>query len=307
MNCDFEKKKSAKRRSEKKDDVQQGPSYMNMAYHNKKDNARMRRRRDEDGDLVELDFSKIKTSEKSEPLKEEIKKENETEKKEPQEPRAATSDSGTTQEQLIDENPREKSENDALQTQDVKNSDDTEQSHMEANQVMTQRSESPVGGDIDVFLSIGDYTKDSDTEVNLQEGKSVQVLEQTDGGWWLVRTQSLSIGWAPSNFLEQITPEELKRRKALGLEPPDRPPLRPPKSSRVHKKALEICHERKFWSFVSKNGKNATCSINDDVNINYFSNGEVEQATNENRLVESRDRWECDETGTCKKETNTKL
>lgn len=270
MNCDFDKK--TKKRSGKRRSGKANPSYMNMAYHNKRENERMRRRKDEYGDLVELDFTK--------------KPENEQKQEKYID--------GPVEVYVTREDSEEKSDKpiNSGEPIDDLNEGPASEAHME--------------DDSDMFLPIGDYSKDSDIEVNLQEGKSVQVLQQNDGGWWLVRTQSLSIGWAPSNFLEKITPKELQKRKELGLETPQLPPLRPPKSNRVHKKGLEICHERKFWSFVRKNGKEAaTCSIiDDDVNINYF--GDDGKPLDKDNPGEDKS-IVCDDTGACFMQTNTKL
>lgn len=289
--------KKAGKGSRGNNNVPQGHSYMNMNFH-QKNAQRMRRTKDNDEDFVEIDFSKMKTSDQEE-TKSDDKVENE-EREEKPEP-----DTVHVQENLTSVQRKKQVNLPNLVIVDDEPVDDDKPSHIEDNKAMNP-SDSYNNG-VEVFLSMGDYTKDAETEVNLAEGQSVEVLEQTDGGWWLVRTQSLSTGWAPSNFLEKIEPEEFERRKALGLEPPERPPLRPPKSPYVHKKADQICSERKFWSFVSKNGKDATCSIVDDEN----NNGDDKEASQagEESVGERDDKWICDpETGVCKLERlDTKL
>ena len=54
------------------------------------------------------------------------------------------------------------------------------------------------------FYAIDSYEKQDNEEVNLQENAEVEVLRESEGGWWLVRTSSHSVGWAPSNFLEKV-------------------------------------------------------------------------------------------------------
>ncbi|EDO39299.1 predicted protein, partial [Nematostella vectensis] len=54
-----------------------------------------------------------------------------------------------------------------------------------------------------IYYVIGEYNKDDDSEVSLKEGETVEVLEQSEDGWWLVRTQNFSVGWAPSNYLDK--------------------------------------------------------------------------------------------------------
>ena len=272
INLEFHKKEKANAKKKKKEalkeeEEEKGPSYINMEFH-KKNEQRGRRRRDDDEDLVEIDFGKMKdlTGNKEEGnirkdgMKVEMTREN------------SLSDSDDGYEYPPSSKPR-----------DTRNILKEELGHGPENGTNTNKPHKRPKPDLarlklpectdntaevtsgnNMFLAIGDYAKESDREVTLQTGTSVQVLEQSEGGWWLVRTHSLSIGWAPSNFLEKISNDELERRKELGLEPPARPPLRPPKSPRVHRMALHVCSEQRFWNFMRKGEQsNGTCSIVD--------------------------------------------
>lgn len=111
--------------------------------------------------------------------------------------------------------------------------------------------------DRNIYCTLGLYHKENEFEVSLRENSSVEVLEESEGGWWLVRTGSHSVGWAPSNYLEKI--ESLRtycREDACPslLELPkqeqcDVPPARPPKSPRVRKMSKRVSIEQKFWKY----------------------------------------------------------
>lgn len=58
------------------------------------------------------------------------------------------------------------------------------------------------------FLAMGSYKKEDVGEVSLHQNVEVEVLKESKQGWWLVRTDSSSVGWAPSNFLERVNSVE---------------------------------------------------------------------------------------------------
>ena len=118
------------------------------------------------------------------------------------------------------------------------------------------------------FYARGSYEKEDDEEVNLRENAEVEVLKESDGGWWLVRTSSHSVGWAPSNFLEKV--QSLRRRSTddtKGTEFPEHDemdileviPVRPPKSPRILKMARDMCIEKEFWQYIQKGEDKDTC------------------------------------------------
>jgi len=117
------------------------------------------------------------------------------------------------------------------------------------------------------FYAMGSYEKQDDEEVNLQENAEVEVLKESEGGWWLVRTSSHSIGWAPSNFLEKIQSLRQNMDNANGTELPgdgdflEVIPIRPPKSPRVLKMAQDMCIERDFWHYIQKGKDSDTCPL----------------------------------------------
>ncbi|EDO26247.1 predicted protein, partial [Nematostella vectensis] len=72
-----------------------------------------------------------------------------------------------------------------------------------------------------IYYVIGEYNKDDDSEVSLKEGITVEVLEQSEDGWWLVRTQNFSVGWAPSNYLDKDpTVSYCMRKPSIEGKPP---------------------------------------------------------------------------------------
>lgn len=69
------------------------------------------------------------------------------------------------------------------------------------------------------FLAMGSYKKEDLGEVNLHRNVEVEVLKrQSDRGWWLVRTDSSSVGWAPSNFLERVNSVEKNVHETSGQQ-----------------------------------------------------------------------------------------
>lgn len=54
-----------------------------------------------------------------------------------------------------------------------------------------------------------DYKADPDNqEIDLQTDEIVRILYKADSGWWCVRNMQGEIGWAPSNFLEEMEEED---------------------------------------------------------------------------------------------------
>ena len=68
------------------------------------------------------------------------------------------------------------------------------------------------------FLAMGSYKKEDLGEVNLHQNVEVEVLKESDRGWWLVRTDSSSVGWAPSNFLERVNSVEKNVHETSGQQ-----------------------------------------------------------------------------------------
>jgi len=68
------------------------------------------------------------------------------------------------------------------------------------------------------FLAMGSYKKEDLGEVNLHRNVEVEVLKESDRGWWLVRTDSSSVGWAPSNFLERVNSVEKNAHETSGQQ-----------------------------------------------------------------------------------------
>ena len=106
------------------------------------------------------------------------------------------------------------------------------------------------------FYAMGSYEKQDEEEVNLRESAEVEVIREDDGGWWLVRTSSHSVGWAPSNFLKKV--QSLRRGvdNSSGNELPGKAdyidviPTRPPKSPGTQKMARDTCIEINFWHYI---------------------------------------------------------
>lgn len=122
------------------------------------------------------------------------------------------------------------------------------------------------------FFVMGSYEKEEEQEVNLRENAEVEVLEESEGGWWLVRTSSHSVGWAPSNFLEKVqslrrgSVEDGKAKDATDENFIEVIPIRPPKSPRVLKMAQDMCIEKNFWCFIQKGKDTDSCPL-DDKNV----------------------------------------
>lgn len=100
------------------------------------------------------------------------------------------------------------------------------------------------------YFAISSYVREEEDEVNLSEGAPVELLEESDGGWWRVRTQSFSVGWAPSNYLmksaSEIQQDEMSRLKQCSIKP-----ARPPKTRHVKRMAKE-CKEENNWLYYQQ-------------------------------------------------------
>lgn len=172
------------------------------------------------------------------------------------------------------------------------------------------------------FYAMGSYKKQDEEEVNLRENAEVEVLEEDSGGWWLVRTSSHSVGWAPSNFLEKVQSlsrvEDNSDEDELPVENNyhDNLPTRPPKSPRVQKMARDMCIEKNFWNYIRKGKDMETCPINPQ-EIMSESSSEVDTGNyqpavegegNESEvMVFTFDDYECDpDSGVCFRKGRTK-
>lgn len=167
------------------------------------------------------------------------------------------------------------------------------------------------------FYATGSYEKEEDKEVNLRENAEVEVLEESEGGWWLVRTSSHSVGWAPSNFLEKVRSLKGGFGDSSGKDLQDETfldviPIRPPKSPKVLKMAQDMSIEKKFWYYIQKGKDIDTCPLDKkEVNpqrtsyLNIKNNQpqrEATEATENNNEVTTFtfDDYECDlESGVC--------
>lgn len=162
------------------------------------------------------------------------------------------------------------------------------------------------------FYATGSYEKEEDEEVNLRENAEVELLEESEGGWWLVRTSSHSVGWAPSNFLEKVQSLKGGFGESSGKDLLDKNfleviPIRPPKSPRVLKMAEDMGVEKKFWYYIQRSKD--TCPLDEkgvkpertsDLNI---KNNQLHSEAKENNnevLAFTFDDYECDlESGVC--------
>lgn len=161
------------------------------------------------------------------------------------------------------------------------------------------------------FYAMGSYVKEGEQEVNLREDAEVEVLEESDGGWWLVRTSSHSVGWAPSNFLEKVQSLKGSVEASSEMELPDENiieviPIRPPKSPKVLKMAQDMSVEKKFWYYIQK-GKD-TFPLDEQEKSGNTENTQLpSQAKEELKEVMAFtfDDYECDpESGICMRKSH---
>lgn len=54
-----------------------------------------------------------------------------------------------------------------------------------------------------LYRAMYTYISQEDGEVTFIEGDEVELIQQSENGWWLVRT-SEELGWGPSNFLQSL-------------------------------------------------------------------------------------------------------
>lgn len=169
------------------------------------------------------------------------------------------------------------------------------------------------------FYVMGSYKKEEEQEVNLRENAEVEVLEESEGGWWLVRTSSHSVGWAPSNFLEKVQSLKGRVEDGSGKDLLDENyieviPIRPPKSPRVLKMAQDMCLEKKFWHYIQKGKDMDTCPLDEKVmkpentsSLNTSNNQPTSDAkgTNKDIMNFAFDDYECDpESGVCMRKSH---
>lgn len=114
------------------------------------------------------------------------------------------------------------------------------------------------------FLAMGSYKKEDLGEVNLHQNVEVEVLKESDRGWWLVRTDS-SVGWAPSNFLERVNSVETNAHGTSGqqsneeIEVNEVTTSRDPNSGTVSQVARGKGPEEKFLSDIREGEEMNTC------------------------------------------------
>lgn len=53
------------------------------------------------------------------------------------------------------------------------------------------------------YVAIATFCEDDETSITFQEGDTLEVLQQDDGGWWMVKIND-ETGWAPSNYLQPL-------------------------------------------------------------------------------------------------------
>ena len=53
------------------------------------------------------------------------------------------------------------------------------------------------------YVTTGPYENSDEDGLSFKEGVNVEVIEEHDSGWWLVRIGSEE-GWAPSTYLEKV-------------------------------------------------------------------------------------------------------
>lgn len=167
------------------------------------------------------------------------------------------------------------------------------------------------------YYALGAYEKEDEEEVDLRENAEVEVIRESNGGWWLVRTPSHSIGWAPSNYLEKSavdTTDGEGTRLSDKTEILEVIPIRPPKSARVRKMARDMCIEREFWHYIQKGKDTETCLLEEPDISPDVSPSEAETGKNQSPLETNPydvevmaftfDDYECDTiTGICRRKS----
>jgi len=208
--------------------------------------------------------------------------------------------------------------NEGLEMEDEENSEDKDQNNNEGDDEDKDEGKEYTENMPELvsnkrFYATGSYKKEEDKEVNLRENVEVELLEESEGGWWLVRTSSHSVGWAPSNFLEKAqslkggfghsSGKDLQYENILEVIP-----IRPPKSPRVLKMAEDMCLENKFWCYIQKSKDMDTSPLDEkdvkpertsDFNI---KNNQLHSEEKENNevMTSTFDDYECDlENGVC--------
>lgn len=114
------------------------------------------------------------------------------------------------------------------------------------------------------FFAMGSYKKEDTGEVNLHENAEVEVIKQSACGWWLVRTASSSVGWAPSNFLDGVNILERSSQGTNGdelLNESDVLEVIPIQPDIILKMGHEMCLEREFVRYIPKGDDTDTCPL----------------------------------------------
>ena len=56
------------------------------------------------------------------------------------------------------------------------------------------------------FIVSRDFLDPEEGQLELHEGEVVEVMQRTVCGWWFVKNQDGTEGWAPAGFLEPLNP-----------------------------------------------------------------------------------------------------
>jgi uncharacterized protein YgiM (DUF1202 family) len=54
-----------------------------------------------------------------------------------------------------------------------------------------------------LYVAMATFCEDDEASISFQEGDTMEVVEQDDGGWWMVKIGDAT-GWAPSNYLQPM-------------------------------------------------------------------------------------------------------
>nr|XP_018668254.1 neutrophil cytosolic factor 1 isoform X1 [Ciona intestinalis] len=70
--------------------------------------------------------------------------------------------------------------------------------------------------ELETYIAIADYKAEAKTQISLHSGETVEVVEKSESGWWLVCNTYGSNGWVPGAYLEKEdgSEEDLVTEKA---------------------------------------------------------------------------------------------
>ncbi|XP_071947084.1 SH3 and PX domain-containing protein 2B-like [Antedon mediterranea] len=78
------------------------------------------------------------------------------------------------------------------------NFDSADELNEEVKEVFTKRPSAS-----NAYITVSKFEKEDVEGIGFEEGVEVEVLEEHDSGWWLVRIGQIE-GWAPSSFLQKL-------------------------------------------------------------------------------------------------------